>query len=235
MDGIDLVLQNQELGSVFLNPLKYAIRGAVMAGVPANTIILLLLLPVVALFIAAARHVIGLRGYGIFLPAALSVVFVAIGPLVGVVLFLVIVTYSVSIRFFLRKSKIRLQYLPRMALVLWFVVLGVLSVLFIAPVTRIEGLTNVSIFPVLVLVLLAEDFSKIQLGKSARTAVTMATETVALSLISYYFLTLESVRSFAILHPELLIVSVALADFIVGKYIGLRVMEYWRYRKLLKN
>ena len=44
-----------------------------------------------AALIAAARHLIGIRGFGIFLPAALSVSFVATGPIVGIIIFLLIV------------------------------------------------------------------------------------------------------------------------------------------------
>jgi hypothetical protein len=51
------LLDGQKLKSVWpLNPIKHAIRGAVDAGVPPNTIILLLLLPGVDALIAAARH-----------------------------------------------------------------------------------------------------------------------------------------------------------------------------------
>lgn len=233
---LEKLLDEQVLGPVFpFNPLKYAIRGAVDAGVPANTIVLLLLLPLLALIIATARHFIGLRGFGIFLPAALTIVFVATGPLVGLILFLIIVIFSTLFRMILRKSRVKLQYLPRMAFILWFVVLGVLAVLFLAPLLKIPGLTNVSIFPVLVLVLLAEDFTKVQLGKSARTAISFAVESIILSLVSYVFLTMQSLQTFALLNPEITILSVAVLDLLLGKYAGLRLLEYWRYRKLIKS
>lgn len=231
---LEKLLKDQELGKLQIgNFAKYAIRNAISAGVPANTIVLLLLLPVVAAIIAAARHLIGLRGFGIFLPAALSVVFVATGPVVGIGLFLIIVVVSTLVRILMRKVKFKLQYLPRMALMLWFVTLSVLGVLFAAPVLRISGITNVSIFPVLILSLLAEDFTKVQLGKSAKTAINLTTETLILALISFVFLTLEPLQQFALLNPEILLLSVAVFDFIVGKYVGLRFMEYWRFRKLI--
>jgi len=233
---LEEILYEQELGPVWpANPVKYAIRSSVAAGVPPNTIVLLLLLPVVAAIIAAARHTIGLRGFGIFLPAALSVVFLAVGPILGIGLFLLIVFVSTYARIILRRAKIKLQYLPRMALILWAVVVGVLLLLFLAPVINAPELTNVSIFPVLILVLLAEDFSKVQLGKSARTAVAQATETMILSLISYVFLTLETAQAFALTHPELLLLLVALFNLLIGKYVGLRFIEYWRFRKLIKS
>ncbi len=233
---LEKLLAEQSLGPVWpTNPIKYAIRASVEAGVPPNTIVLLLLLPVIAAIIAAARHIIGIRGFGIFLPAALSIVFVATGPVVGIILFLIIVAVSTTTRLILRKLKIKLQYLPRMALLLLFVVMGVLGVLFATPVIKQPDLTNVSIFPVLVLVLLAEDFSKVQIGKSAKTAINLTTETLILSLASYVFLTLKPLQEFALLNPEILLLSVAIFDFFLGKYVGLRFVEFWRFRKLISG
>lgn len=233
---LEKLLEEQELGRPWpKNPIKYAIRGAVEAGVPPNTIVLLLLLPAVAAIIAAARHLVGIRGFGIFLPAALSVVFVDTGPVVGIGLFLVIVTVSTGARIILRRAKVRLQYLPRMALLLLFVAVGVLGVLFAAPVIRRPDIANVSIFPILILALLAEDFARVQLGKSAKTAISLTTETLILALVSYVFLTLKSVQEFALLNPEILLLSVLVFDFMLGKYIGLRFMEFWRFRKLISG
>ncbi|KKT67063.1 MAG: hypothetical protein UW61_C0016G0010, partial [Candidatus Curtissbacteria bacterium GW2011_GWC1_44_33] len=221
---LEKLLEEQKLGPVWpLNPIKYAIRSAVDAGVPANTIVLLLLLPVVASVIAAARHIIGIRGFGIFLPAALAVTFVAIGPVVGIGLFLVIVTISMLVRFSLRRLKIKLQYLPRMALLLWWVAVSVLGILFLAPVINNSSLSNISIFPVLVLILLAEDFSRVQLGKSAKIAVNLTTETLILALVSFIFLTLKPVHEFALLNPEILLGSLFIFNFLLGKYAGLRL------------
>jgi hypothetical protein len=231
---LEALLRDQKLGPVWpLNPIKHAIRGAVSAGVPANTIVLLLLLPVIASIIAAARHLIGLRGFGIFLPAALSVVFVATGPFVGIGLFLVIVIISTFTRLTLRKFKIKLQYLPRMALIVWVVCFSVLSVLFLAPVIGKPELTNVSIFAVLILALLAEDFIRVQLGKSFKTAINLTTETVILALVSFIFLTLKALQQFALLNPEILLTSVFIFDFVIGRYVGLRFLEIWRFRKLI--
>lgn len=233
---LEKLLDEQELGPVWpSNPIKYAIRGAIEADVAANTIVLLLLLPVVATVIAASRHLIGLKGFGIFLPAALSVVFVATGPIVGIGLFLVIVSISVVLRMVLRRAKIKLQYLPRMALILLFVVFGVLSVLFAAPIINLPDLANASIFPILILVLLAEDFTKVQLGKSAKTAIRITTETLILALVSFVFLTLTPLQEFALLNPEITLLSVLVIDFLLGKYVGLRLAELWRFRKLISQ
>jgi hypothetical protein len=229
------LLNAQNPGSVLVNPIKHAIRASVASGVPANTIVLLLMIPAVTALIAAARHLIGIRGFGIFLPAVLSVVFVAIGPVVGLALFLVIVVVSTIMRIVMRRTKIKLQYLPRMSMVMLFSVLGVLGVLFLAPVIRTPYITNVSIFPVLILVLLAEEFSKVQLGKSVKTAINLTTETLILALASYIFLTLKPAQEYALLHPENFILIIFVVDYLLGKYVGLRFVEFWRFRKLISG
>lgn len=228
--------ENQIIYSVWpLNHLKVIIRKSVEAGVPVDTIVLLLLMPVVATFIAGARHLGGVRGFGIFLPATLSVVFLATGALLGIGLFIFIVAITTIFRMILRKLKFRLQYLPRMALLLWLVVLGILGILFLAPYVSASAISNVSIFPVLILVLLAEDFTKAQLGKSVRYAVSITTETLLLALASYLFLTLEPIQVFALLNPEILMLGVFLANILLGQYVGLRLLEFWRFRRLIKN
>jgi len=120
-------------------------------------------------------------------------------------------------------------------MILWFVVLGVLAVLFAAPFIRQPNLANVSIFPVLILVLLAEDFSRVQLGKSIKTAINLTTESLILALVSYVFLTFKSLQIFALLNPELLLLGVFIVDLMLGRYIGLRFIELWRFRKLISG
>lgn len=231
-----LALDEQEINSVLpFNPIKYSIRKTVASGVSPDTVVYLLLLPGVAALIAATRHLIGIRGFGIFLPASLSLVFVAIGPLVGIGLFLVIVFVSTLTRVILRALKIKLQYLPRMSLLLFFVVISVLGVLFLAPLFSNKAIANVSIFPVLILVLLAEEFSRVQIGKSVKVAVDLTIETLILALSSYIFLSLDSVQKFVLLEPEVYLFMVFIFNFLMGKYVGLRLMELWRFRRLISG
>lgn len=233
---LEKLIKDQKIDKIWpFNPVKFAIKNAVNNGVPANTIVLLLLLPIVATVIAATRQIIGIRGFGIFLPAALSITFVAIGPILGILLFTAIVIISTTVRIITRKLKLKLQYLPRMALILWFVSIGVLGILFSAPMIKYQALLNVSIFPVLVLTLLVEDFTKIQLGKSFKTAMSLTGQTLVLALISYVFLTYSPFQKMVLLNPEIALMSTFLIDIVLGKYLGLRVMEYIRFRKLIRS
>jgi hypothetical protein len=233
--NLEASIQSQNLGTVWTNPIKYMIHGTLASGVSAKTIALLLLLTVVTAFIAGIRHLIGLQSFGIFLPSALAVVFVVIGPILGIGLFLLTIGVATFVRVGLSKTKIRLQYLPRMAFILWGVIVCVLLVLFLAPIFGGIDFSNISILPLFILILLAEDFIRVQLGKSVKTAINLTTETLILAFASYLILTFAPFQQFALLNPEILLIGVAIFDFILGKYIGLRFLEFWRFRKLINS
>lgn len=230
---LERYLEEKTVGPLSLtNFLQHAVREAVRQGVPANTIVLVLLFPVVAAIIAASRHLIGLRGFGIFTPAVLSVAFVATGIVTGIALFIIILVVATVGRRFLKPLK--LQYLPRMALLLWFVSLGVFAAMAAAPSIQFDALTQVNIFPILILILLAENFIEVQIGKSDREATELTVETIIMALISSLLLSLDVVQRFALLNPEMLVVLVAIFNIFVGRYVGLRYTEYLKFKKLAK-
>lgn len=226
-------LKQQSLGPLsFTNPLKHVIRLAVARGVPANMIVLILLFPLVTAWVAFSRHVIGLAGFGIFTPAILAVVFLATGVLPGLVLFLTIIFAATFSRLFLRR--IKLQYLPRLALLLWFVSLTVFGLLFLASYIPLPEITVVSIFPILILILLVENFMEIQIKEGMQSAASKSLITVLVAVAGYWLLKWELLQRFILLEPEMAVLSVGLFDIILGRYSGLRWLEYYRFRQILK-
>ena len=215
------------------NFLQYAISQAIDKGVSPDTIVLVLLFPLVASLIAAARHLLGFQGFGIFVPAALTVALVATGIKVGLILFLAIYLMANLARKITQKLK--LQYLPRMALLMWFISVGVLAVLLGAVnLPAVSSLSDASIFPILILILLTENFIEVQTGKSRHEAFNLITQTLLLAVGMALLLRLELFQKFVLLNPELFLVLVAAFDWFVGKYTGLRALEYLKFKKLAK-
>ena len=217
----------------FLNLLQQAIRNAVKEGVPPNVIVLVLLFPLVSSFIAASRHIIGLRGFGIYIPAVLSIALVSTGVIEGIAMFLVIVFVALPAKKILTKFK--LPYLPRTAILLWFVSLAILGILLLAPLLNMVSLMTVNIFSIMILVLLAENFLDAQSKTKPIDAIALTLETLSLALLSSFLLQWESLQKFALLQPELLITFTLAINFIVGKFVGLRFAEYFRFRSLMEE
>ena len=182
-DKLEKVLEDNPVGNItWQNFLRFAVTRAVKNGVPVNTVVLILLFPLVVALVAAARHLIGMRGAGILTPALLSVAFLATGVWAGEALFIVILLVTVVGRTLLKSLK--LQYLPRVSLLLWVVSGGVFLTLFAASVWNVSQLVTVGIFPILILMLLAETFIDIQQGRSGSEARALIIQTFVLAMIS---------------------------------------------------
>ncbi|MGI5827942.1 MAG: 7TM domain-containing protein [Patescibacteria group bacterium] len=219
-----------------LNPLnvgRHAIRSAIAQGVPANTIVLILLFPLVATVVVIARHVVGLKSFGIFTPALLAVAFLATGLTVGIFLFIAILFVATLLRMLLKRA--RIQYLPRMALFILFVSLTVLGILLISPALRAEALITIGIFPILILILLVEDFLDLQITRSFSQALIITVETLIVAVMCFYLMNWEILQKFALVNPELFVISLVTVIALVEQYSGLRLLEIWRFRKLVQS
>lgn len=233
---LEKALVQQELGPLGVtNFFKYAIRQAVAVGVPVNTILLILLLPILIAIIAALRHLVGIMGFGIFTPTMIAVALYATGIIPGLFLFFAILAMTNFGRFILKKIKIKIHYLPRMALLFWFISLAVLLTIILAPLVGWSDIALVSIFPILILILLSEAFIDVQQGRSLREAVKITLETLFLAFTCFGIMKLEVLQRFVLLNPEITIIGVPIFDLIIGRYAGLRLLELLRFRRVLRE
>jgi len=229
-----LLLESQELTPLGIsNFIKHAIRKIVAQGIPANTVVLIFLLPLVATLITVVRYIFGISGFGIFTPVMISVAFIATGLTQGLVLFLVIVSIAILARILLRK--IRVHFLPRMSLLLWFICLGVFILLFLGPQLGFDDVADISIFPILIVVLLTENFIEVLIGKNSTEALRMTGQTLIVAIFGYWFLSWRELQGFVLLNPEIVSLSLLVINLIIGRYSGLRLLEYRRFRSIFKN
>lgn len=228
------LIEDHPVGALSWNNfLRYFMERAVKQGVPANTLVLIILFPLAVTLVAASRHLIGIRGTGILTPALLAVAFLATGVWAGVILFGLTLAVTIVSRSLLKNF--RLQYLPRVALLLWFVSAGVLSVMFVAGEWGYDNLTSIGIFPILILMLLSETFIDLQSGRSASEARALIIQTVGLAIITSLILGWEMVQRAVILWPEIIFFGLAIIDIFMGKYTGLRLSEYLLFGRVVKD
>lgn len=228
------VIEDNPVGDLtYTNFLRFVIERAVKQGVPANTLVLIILFPLAVTMVAASRHLLGIRGTGILTPALLSIAFLATGVWAGVVLFAIILVVTVISRSLL--SNFRMQYLPRIALLLWFVSAGVLGTMVLAGEWHLASMTEVGIFPILILMLLAETFIDLQSGRSAGEARTLIFQTFILAMLTSLILGWEVVQKMVLLFPEAIFFGMAAIDILMGKYTGLRLSEYIMFRQVAQG
>jgi len=202
-------------------------------GVPQETVILLLMLPIVATVIAFARQVIGIKGFGIYTPLIISFAFLATGLKYGLAFFITILLVGTLVRFLVKR--LRLLYLPRMAIVLTVVALAILILFLEGAYSGRLGLIAASIFAILIMITLVEKFVAAQIQRGAREAIVLTSETLILSVISYWIISWPWLQNLVFHFPLWAILATVIINIFLGKWTGLRLSEYFRFREVIKH
>lgn len=214
------------------NFMSFGINFLINRGVPVGSIILILMLPIIATILAFARQVIGIKAFGLITPAMTTVSFLVMGLRYGLIVFAAILLAGTITRFILRR--LHLLYLPRMALVLTSVSLALLLLLGLGVANDRSGVLSFSIFPALILTILAEHFIAAQFKSGLRAAFTVTAWTLALATICYFIVSSELFRTLIVSYPELTLLAIPI-NLILGQWSGLRLTEYIRFRQLLRH
>ncbi len=205
----------------------------VSQGVPQETVVLLLMLPIVATIIAFARQIIGIKGFGIYTPLILSFAFLSTGLKYGLLFFITILSVGTLARFLVKKS--RLLYLPRIAIVLALVALAILTIFWLGAYTDRKGLIAASVFAILIMITLVEKFISAQVERGAKKAVILTSETLILSIICYWVASWPWLQNVVFLYPIWIFLAAIAINVLLGRWTGLRFYEYFRFRELIKH
>jgi hypothetical protein len=231
---LEEIFLNQQLGPLGItNFLRQAIHWAVAHGYSLEVLLLLLLLPLAITLVALARYLVGIQGLGVFMPVMIGVVFLSTGIIPGLLLFLVILLIEILVILLLRKIKI--HFIAKMALVLLIVCLGFLPLLLLLTRFNSANLFNSALIPILILILIGENLAEVQLRKTPKKAIRATIETLILASLAFFTLNSMALKRMMLLYPEAMVILVAILDIWIGQFIGLRLLEYRRFRKLLKK
>lgn len=214
------------------NFMSYAVHYMINRGVPVNSLFLILMLPVMATIIAAARQLIGVKAFGIFAPTVIALSFLATGLKYGITIFIAIIVMGGIARSIARRF--RLLYLPRMGLVMTLLALAVFAMFFVGAWANKTGFVAVSIFPILIMAVLAEHFVSVQIQQGYKAALKLTIETLSLSILGYLIGDWTLFKTTILAYPELILLTVVF-NYAMGKYSGLRLMEYLRFRKVFRH
>lgn len=212
--------------------MDFLVHQIVKFGIQEGTVALVLMLPLVATFIAFARQVIGIRGFGIYITLILAYSFVAVGLKYGILIFFVVLGSGTLIRALIKKT--RIMYLPRMAIILTGVTLAVFLLLILGSYLKLEGLSQISIFPIVITTLIVERFVAAQIERGQRTAIFMTLETLILAIISYFIFQWQIIQQLVLNYSLILIAILIIFNYFLGRWAGLRVSEYFRFRELIE-
>ncbi|GAA4279417.1 7TM domain-containing protein [Aquimarina mytili] len=204
--------------------------GIVESGIlPKNALSLLLLLPLGGLLVAFLRNVVGVKTFGVFLPVLIAFSLLHTGYISGVVLFicLILLVGLISYPF----DKIGLLYTPKLVISLTIMVSLMIGATMLGIKYNITWLTTLTFFPTIILTIAAERFSRSTVEDGYKMAIDKLFQTLIATTICYGVLSLSWLPSVLIIFPECILLIIATA-MLLGRYIGIRWVEFYRFRPL---
>jgi len=215
------------------NGLRVLISWAIERGVASNTIVLLLLLPLIATLVSVLHYIVGLSGYGIFMPTMIAITFLATGVFGGLLLFAMILIISLLSNVILRKLKI--HFWPARAINLMFISLGTFVAMVFSSFVRLVNISQISIFPILFMILLVEEFTRTQLVKSKNEAKKLTVGTIILAITGAILMNFDWMQKTVLRYPGWVLIVVLVINLVVGNYTGIRLSEIKRFKKAIRE
>ena len=213
------------------NLLTELVNAMLAKGIPSQTVLLLLVLPVIATILAFLKQVIGITTFGLYTPSIIALSFLALGWPVGIFFLLFIVFTGYATRAIMRRW--RLLYIPKVAIVL--VVVSITLLLLMGASTQ-YGITfsRETIFILLIMSTLAESFLNLKTEQGWYSALLGIGETIGAALLCVFLVQWQVFQTTIIAYPELILLTIPVNIFL-GRWTGLRLMEYFRFREVFRH
>lgn len=193
---------------------------------------IMLMIPFGVLVILLLRNVIGIQTLGTFTPVLIALAFEQTGLQFGIIFFVSIVFFGLLLRSYLEHLK--LQMLPRLSIVLTFVVgLIVFFGLISYKLDFQKGLT-ITLFPMVILTMTIERLSITWEERGANNALKIAIGTLITAAFANYLMEYPPLVYFVFTFPAILLILSAFM-LLMGRYNGYRLMELKRFKALMKK
>jgi hypothetical protein len=221
----------RELANMMV-PENRMFRGLSLYGLPLpaqKALRILLLLPLGALVVSVFRNLIGLRGFGTFMPILMGLAMRETSLPIGLFMLTVVIGVGVVARRLL--EGLRLLVVPRISFLLCVVILCVMGLALAGDGFGSRDFFSGVVFPIIVLTMLIERFSLVLVEEGIRSAMNRTLASMAMAVVTYPIFRSTFAEHLMFGFPELVLVVMGWMVYI-GGYMGFRVTDYLRFRVL---
>ncbi len=192
----------------------------------------LLMIPIGALVMVVMRNFVGVEAFGTFMPVLIALAFRETQLVWGVILFILLVSLGLSIRFLL--ERLRLLIVPRLTAVLIVVVLLMLIISIVFHKLGLETGLSVALFPMVIIAMTIERMSVTWEERGPADAMKAGVGSLAVAVLAYLAMGINWLQHLIFTFPELLLVVLAVV-LLTGRYTGYRLTEIRRFRGVVER
>jgi hypothetical protein len=197
-----------------------------------QTFMIMVMIPIGVLVILILRNLGGLQTLGTFTPVLIALAFRETQLGFGIILFTVITTLGLSLRSYLEHLK--LQMLPRLSVVLTFVVVLIAVISLFSHKLGLERGLSVALFPMVILTMTIERLSITWEERGGGHAFKVAIGTLFAATLAHLLMSVPELVYFVFTFPAVLMILVGFM-LAMGRYRGYRLTELFRFKAFLKD
>ncbi|MCF7202312.1 inactive transglutaminase family protein [Pseudomonas oligotrophica] len=237
---ITFTLNNSEMNAIRLAKLtdentdadflEYSLYGLPLQ--TQQTYQIMIMIPIGVLVILILRNLGGLQTLGTFTPVLIALAFRETQIGFGIILFTLITALGLSLRSYLEHLK--LQMLPRLSVVLTFVVVLIAVISLLSHKLGLERGLSVSLFPMVILTMTIERLSITWEERGGGHAFKVAVGTLIAASLAFMLMNIQALTYFIFTFPAVLLIMVGFM-LAMGRYRGYRLTELFRFKAFLKD
>ncbi|HLD66518.1 MAG TPA: inactive transglutaminase family protein [Pseudomonas sp.] len=210
--------------------LEYSLYGLPLS--TQQTFMIMVMIPIGVLVILVLRNLIGLQTLGTFTPVLIALAFRETQLGFGIALFTIITALGLSLRSYLEHLK--LQMLPRLSVVLTFVVVLIAIISLFSHKLGLERGLSVALFPMVILTMTIERLSITWEERGGSHAMKVAVGTLFAATLAHLLMSVPELSYFVFTFPGVLLILVGFM-LAMGRYRGYRLTELFRFKAFLKD
>ena len=237
---VSFTLNNSEMNAIRLAKLtdentdadflEYSLYGLPLQ--TQQTYQIMIMIPIGVLVILILRNLGGLQTLGTFTPVLIALAFRETQLGFGIALFTVITALGLSLRSYLEHLK--LQMLPRLSVVLTFVVVLIAVISLFSHKLGLERGLSVALFPMVILTMTIERLSITWEERGGTHAFKVAIGTLVAATLAHLLMSIPQLTYFIFTFPAVLLIMVGFM-LAMGRYRGYRLTELFRFKAFLKD
>lgn len=235
--------ESRKLG--LLNFMSYFVNVLAENGIPDNTIVLLLMLPIIATIIVFMRQVVGINTLGMYTPLIICLTFLILGLKFGMITLTTALIVGMGTRLALKKA--HLLFMPKLGVMMIMITLSIFALLIVGISFKLfdSHFFSLAIFPMLILGSMTEKFTSIQSEAGFWKTIWLTAQTIITAIVAYIAVggqfdigilnfQWDTLRNFMKHYPEAILLFL-LINILLGKWTGLRLVEYIRFREIFQH
>jgi len=201
-------------------------------GFSTSDIYIIILLPFLFTLISFFKHLIWVSPMGLIITVLFSVLFFKVWALASTVVMGALLLINLAIWKVI--SKQTLLYTPKISFIITINIILFIAILNILFKYEVIDVNLSDTIYVILFVIVSERLINVIVSKEFKEYKNTILHTFIVAIVAYMIFSIGFVKVFILAYPEI-IVFLAPINYVIGKFTGLRITEYLRFKEVINN